>query len=329
MQGGHLPRRVVRRRHLDDVESRERDARQRAQVPERLARLQPGHLGRAGAWCERRIQHVDVERQVRGSAAQSRAHSLAVLRRRHRHELVAGDHLKAHFARLAHVGRAIERTPHAGEGGARGIEQPLLHGAPERGPVEVALAVVLIPGVGVRVEQNERNRTVHGGLSSQLAEHDRVIAAKHERHSARAQHRPQRRVDLLGGAQRVSRRHIDVAAVDQRQRPEDVHVEAGVIRAKQGRGGANRLGTEARARPEARRCVERHADDRRVHAVVGERDVREPRECADTGIARRATGIGRGEPRFAHGHLADITSATTPRGGATGRATGARVSAGG
>ena len=65
------------------------------------------------------------------------------------------------------------------------------------------LAVVLIPGVGVSVEQHERHRTVHRVLGAQLAEHDRVVAAEHQRHDPGLEQRPQAGVDLLGRAQRV------------------------------------------------------------------------------------------------------------------------------
>ena len=117
-----------------------------------------------------------------GPVAEPRAHALAVLPGGHRNQLVPGDQLKPHLPRHLQVGRLVQRPSHARQRGARGIQQALLERAPERRPVEVALAVVLIPRVRVRVQQHQRHRPVHGGLRAQLAEHDRVVAPEHERH---------------------------------------------------------------------------------------------------------------------------------------------------
>ena len=71
--------------------------------------------------------------------------------------------------------------------------------------MEVALAVVLVPRVGVRVEQHDADRPVHRGLGAQLAEHDRVVAAEHQRHRAGREQRGEPVGDLRRGALRVAR----------------------------------------------------------------------------------------------------------------------------
>ena len=109
-------------------------------------------------------------------------------------------------ARLGEVGGGVERAAHAGQQRALRAQQPLLDRAPERRAVEVALAVVLVPRVGVRVEQHQRHRAVHRRLRAQLAEHDRVVAAEHQRHHAGPHDRLERGGDLAGGALGVAGR---------------------------------------------------------------------------------------------------------------------------
>ena len=127
-----------------------------------------------------------------------RADAVAVLVGRHRHQVRSGDDLEPELARDVEVLGPVQRAAHAREQRARRVDEPLLDRAAERGPVEVALAVVLIPGVGVGVEQHERHRAVRGVLGAELAEDDRVIAAEHERHDPRREQRPELLVDLLG-----------------------------------------------------------------------------------------------------------------------------------
>ena len=136
-----------------------------------------------------------------GAVADARAHTPRVVRRStFALQLLPCDHLEAQLARRGEVVCRIERAAHARQQRALRREQSLLHRAPERGAVEVALAVVVVPGVGVRIEQHQRDRPVHGGLRAQLAEHDRVVAAEHDRHDARAKQRLEPLRDLLGRA---------------------------------------------------------------------------------------------------------------------------------
>ena len=108
-----------------------------------------------------------------------------------------------------------------------GSEQALLHRAPEHGAVEEALAVVVVPGVGVGVEQHERQRLAGRlGVGAQLAEHDRVVAAEHDRRRPRPPSSGCEALgDLLHRALRVAGRDVEVAPVDHRLAGEHVHVE--------------------------------------------------------------------------------------------------------
>jgi hypothetical protein len=66
-------------------------------------------------------------------------------------------------------------------------------------PWKVSLAVVLVPDVGVRVQQHDGYWPMDRGLCAQLAEHDRVVATQHQRHDPSAGERAQAGVELLGG----------------------------------------------------------------------------------------------------------------------------------
>ena len=156
--------------------------------------VEPGDLGRAGAGRERRVDHVDVEAEERGRVADALAHAARVLRGVHRAQLARPPRTSKPSARASERSDArVQRAAHAGQQRALRAQQPLLHRAPERRAVEVALAVVLVPRVGVRVEQHQRDRAVDRGMRAQLAEHDRVVAAQHERHDAGAHDRLERR----------------------------------------------------------------------------------------------------------------------------------------
>ena len=99
-------------------------------------------------------------------------------------QLVAGDDVEAHRARLVEVLALYSPPRMPGEDRPVGVDQALFERAAERGAVEVALAVVVLPRVGVGVEQDDRERAVHRGVGAQLAEDDRVVAAEDDRRDA-------------------------------------------------------------------------------------------------------------------------------------------------
>ena len=262
VDGRHLTRPVELRRHLHDVVAHELDPGERPQEGQRLVRQQPADLGRARARREGGVEHVDVERQERRPARQPLAHAPPVLLRRPAAQLVAGHDLEPPPARLVEVGRRVQRPAHAGQQRPLGRDQPLLERAPERRAVEVALAVVAVPGVGVGVEQDDAERAVALGVRAQLAEDDRVVAAEHERGGAGARPRG-RRPSAICAAVRSALPGVtvEVAAVDHGQRREHVDGEGGVPRAQELALLADRGGPEARAGAIARGRVERHAED--------------------------------------------------------------------
>ena len=212
--------------------------------------------------------------------------------RAERPELVAREDREAELARRLEVLGAVERAAQARLHRRRRLDQLLLDRPLERRAVEVALAEVLVPRVAVRVELDERERPVLAREHAQLGERDRVVAAESEREDAGVDERRERLLDLAVRALGVARRDRHVAVVDDRERLDDVDVERRVVRPQQRRRRADRLGAEARARPVARRRVERDAVDGRVHAgEVGR--VRRAHERPDPGEARHHPGVER------------------------------------
>ena len=277
-------------RDLDHVVAAEVDPGERAQQHERLVRQQPGDLGRPGARRERRVDHVDVERQERRPVSEPPADTVAVVARADRAQLVALDQLEAHLARVAEVALRVQRPAHAREQRSLRRDHALLDRAPERRAVEVLLAVVLVPGVRVRVEQNHADRlSGGGGVRAQLAQDDRVVAAQHERDRARGQHRREAVGDLRAVRSALPGVMTRSPVVDDVQRAEHVDRHRRVVRPQQGRARADRLRPEARTRPVGRRGVERHADDGHVHSLQLAR-VGQPRERADPRVAGDAHG---------------------------------------
>ena len=79
-----------------------------------------------------------------------------------------------------------------------------------------ALAEVLVPGVAVRVEVDQRQRAVPGGVGAELGERDGVVAAEDDREHAGVDERAEALLGELVGADRVARGELEVARVDAR-----------------------------------------------------------------------------------------------------------------
>ena len=204
-QRGRLGVGVVGRRDLDEVEAGERLPAQRAQERDRLVRQQAADLGRAGGRRERRVD----ARRCRTTGTRGRRRPA---RRRAPRTPPASTCAARRRARSRSPTRAARRGPRPRRASRAcppaasvRVDQPLLERALERRAVEVALAVVLLPRVGVGVEQHDAERPVDGGVRAQLAEHDRVVAAERDRRRAGAHHRLELRGDLRRGPLRVAR----------------------------------------------------------------------------------------------------------------------------
>ena len=173
------------------------------------------------------------------------------------------------------------------------VDQPFLDRAPERRAVKILAAEILVPGVDVRVELHERERTVPLRQRAQDRQRDRVVAADHDRPRARprrsrrcAPRSPRslldadrRRVDVadVGDVQHVERRHLLEIAV----RPD----QATTARGSRAGRAARRGDTTCRRRTARRRSPRR---DPRGSSTCGSR--MNVAGCANRGDLNEARG---------------------------------------
>src|SRR5439155_5083575 len=180
-------------------------------------------------------------------------------------KLLGRNNGEAKLLGVTDVSRAVVRAADPSLHRAARVEETFLDSPFEGASVEVLLAEVLVPGIGVRVQLEEADRTVTTNERPQLRERDRVIAAERERKHPRIDEGRHRLLDLTVGALDGSRRDGRVTVVDDGQRLDDVDCEHRVVRPEEHRGRADRLRTEASTRPEARGRVEGNAEDRCIH----------------------------------------------------------------
>ena len=110
------------------------------------------------------------------------------------------------------------------------VDEALLDRPAHPRPVVVLLAEVAVPGVGVRVEVDDRDRAARPSRP-QVRQRAGVVAADEQRDDARLDDRGDGLLDRLVAALDVARHDRDVAVVDARQDVERLHVEIGVVRA--------------------------------------------------------------------------------------------------
>ena len=154
--------------------------------------------------------------------------------------------------------------------------------------MEVLLAEVRLPRVGVRVELDECEWAMTLRKHAQLGEGDRVVAAERNGEDSCLDDRCQSLDDLRIRALGVAGRNRQIAVIHDRERVDDVEVVRRVVRTDERRGGTNRLRSEPRAGAVARRGVEGNPVDRRV-------------DSGKLGHVRRAHV--RPDPREARDHL--------------------------
>src|SRR5260370_32698816 len=101
-KAGDMPD-VKRRRDFIDVEPGEPHAAKLAQEVEQLARGEPAGRGDAGAGCDRRIERVDVERDMERVTADARADLVRQLTARPAMRGGGRDQGDAHLANELHL----------------------------------------------------------------------------------------------------------------------------------------------------------------------------------------------------------------------------------
>ena len=222
---------------------------------------------------------------------------------------------EAQRAVVVHVLGSVERSAQADLHRRGGVDQTLLRGAPEDRPVGDPGAEVGVPGVGVRVELEQRERTASRGGGAQQRQADRVVAAEAEHPPTVVHDRAGRLLDGGVTGLDVDRGRRGVAGVCDLRRRERGDRLGVVVGPQQQRRLADRGRAEARSGAEGGRAVEGGAQHRHVGAADG-RERRQSREGPDAGEARHREGV----------HLADgalLRRALWRRHG--GQLTGARV----
>ena len=262
---------------------------QRAHERDRLVRQQAADLGRAGRGRERRVDHVDVERQERRPVAHARAHPRRRTRAGVQVRSSSQDTISKPHARGSSRSDAAYSDPRMPASSERvGVDQALLQRALERRAVEVALAVVLLPRVGVGVEQDDGRPGPWTAACARSSPSTIEWSPPSISGTAPARSTGSSCAAICSVVRTaLPGRRREIAEVGQRERAEDVDALRGVPRPQQQRGVADAGRAEARAGAHRGRGVERDADDGDVDAL-GRRHVRRPRERADAGVARGA-----------------------------------------
>ena len=292
---------VVLRLDLDEIETDEIEAPQSAHEPERIAAAWPADFRRPRPRRESRIDEVDVEAEKDRALADPREHL-----RQHSvdtalQQRLGRDQVKAERARTVPIFGAVQRTPDAQLHRPRGLDQTLLDRAAAPGAVGVALAPVVVPGIGVGIEIDQADRPVALGDRPQLSQRDRMVSSDGERNDLGSEDRAEPFVDHFVRGLHVPGDHGEIARVDGGHVFEDLDVLLDVVRPQQSRRLADGRRRESTADPIGDRRIERDAEERRVHAIhVG--DVGKAHECPDAGeprsphrvdrpVARRATDL--------------------------------------
>lgn len=294
---GRVARSVEVGRHLHVVGPHHPQPREPVQELAGLAGRRTPHHRRAGAGRRCRVEEVDVDRDVDRVVADRRPDLVDRVAQGPVEQRVGVHHGEPD---AVGVGRA-----HADLDGAARIDEPVPDREPEHGPV--VEVVTHVPGVAVRVEVDQRQRTVALGRGREHGVRHHVVATEREDHRVGGQDLGDGPAHLghhAVGVARPEHGHRDVAPVDDPGRLPEVDRRALVGRlaprpvaprvlADEQRLLADRPGSEPGAGSVGGAPVERDPHHRDVglrevagRLAPGERD--EPR----VGRRRRAGRIG-------------------------------------
>ena len=141
----------------------------------------------------------------------------AVCRRPDIEQLLGGDVLEAELvAQVRPVGRPVDGTAEADLDRVGDVDEALLDRAAHPRAVVVLLAEVAVPGVGVRVEVDDRDGAARSGRA-EVRQRAGVVAADQERDDTGLDDRGHGPLDRLVAALDVAGDDRDVAVVDARQ----------------------------------------------------------------------------------------------------------------
>ena len=269
---------------------------------QQVAGRHPARLGRPGAGRERRVEHVDVDRQEHRPAPDRR-------------DRVGDDGADAAVADVVHEvgddpvpllpGELLGAGPVAAQADlhvARRVDVAGLDEPVHRAAVRERHAERLARGVRVGVEVDEADRAVDLGAGADVRLGDRVVAAEDDRDRAGGEDLRHRVLDRDVRADRVGREDRRVAEVDDPEGAERVDTRL-QVRPGSAAGRADRPRAEARARRVGRQLVHRGADDRGVRALElgGVLGVGEAAEGQQAGVVGLLAVGGPAAHRIDHG----------------------------
>ena len=228
-----------------------------ARHPTRLRRAGPGRVGR--------VEHVDVDGQERCPVADDLQRALDDGVDPEVAHVVHEERRDALFALPAELGLAGPIAAQTDLDVARRIDMPVAHQPVHRRPVRDLDAEHGRPGVGVRVEVDERHGPVPLGTGGDVGLGDRVVAAEHDRDQPRVEHLTDCLLDRGVRAHGIGGQHGCVAVVDDAQLGERVDLRL-EVRAGRAARRANRPRAVAGAGAIRDEVVRRRTDDRDVEA---------------------------------------------------------------
>ncbi len=281
--------------HLDHVGADDLEAAAGAQQRQRLRRRRPA-APRACPCRARRPGRRSRCRSDRNALPAARSTAAATHAGAELGELVPGDEREAQLAGGIVVAGVVEAAAHAHQRRARRVDQALLDGAPHDRAVRVALAEVLVPGVDVSVEADQRRAgragcaAARSSASSTLWSPPRPIGTTPAACSG-----VQRSASMAVSERSRRRARRGVAEVDRGDAVEHRHALARVVEgAQRQRAVADGTRAEAGADPEAsRRCRRAGRRPRRRPGESGRiGHQRQPQERSDAGEARRLERAG-------------------------------------
>src|SRR5262249_23092735 len=290
--GRDLARPVEERRHLDDVAADQLEACEPANQPLRLVAREAADFRRAGSRRERRIDGIDVERHVR-RAGDHASDCVDDPVDAARFRLIDVDHGDAVLAMEVEIVLAVHRAADSDLDEAAAVDDLLLDRAAERRAVKVLAAEVLVPRVDVRVELDERERSVLFRERAQNRQRDGVVAAGDDRPRAGCGDCRNARLDRVVRLLDAYRRRVDVADVRDVQAIERRDLLEIVVRPDERRLRTDLARSEPRPATVRRSAVVRHADDRDIEAfrILDVRQPHERRRLREARSLERGAGL--------------------------------------
>src|SRR5882672_7106797 len=167
---------VVLRLNLDQVEPDQIESSQPAHQPERIAAGRSPDFGRACPWREARVDEIDVKAEKDRTLPDALKHLEQNLTDASLQERLGRNQMEAQRSRAFAIRWSIQRASDAELYRPRGIDQPLLDRPATPCAMGVPLSPVVVPGIRVRIEIDQTDRSVPLEDRPELSEGDGVVS---------------------------------------------------------------------------------------------------------------------------------------------------------